>query len=221
MLEDPAHRRFTTNYILPYLDQENEALQIMLERLGVQQEELTAIFNVPAKVGDGPFDLTPYFLPGQPLQYFLRPKSLDWKIQGQPDTSYIPSAAVNELDDVSVGNLGCQQYKWSGGVVYTTPSYTGVTLRMRFFALTQTVYDSAQNVMRGIGFILARQTAVEICASNNGMGNLQKRLERSLSRDKQNFSTLLVMQAQSQLIVPRGTKRGRATQISAGGAPFY
>lgn len=221
MLEDPANRRFTPDYLRPYIDQENEALQIMLERLGVQQEEAIAIFNIPAKVGDGPTDLTPYFSPGQPLQYLLRPKRLDWKIQGQLDPSYIESAAVNELDDVQQGNLGCQQYRWAGGAIQTTPSYTAVTLRVYFFALSQSIYDSASQLMRGIGFILARQVAIEVCASNNQMGKLQLRLEKSLSRDKQNFTNLIVMQQQAQLIYPRGTKRGRATQISAGGAPYY
>lgn len=221
MLDDPANRRFSPDYLRPFIDQENESLQIMLERLGVQQEEQIAIFNVPAKVGDGPYDLTPYFAVGQPLQYLLRPKRLDWKIQGQPDTSYITSSLVNELDDVIVGNLGCQQYRWAGGAIQTTPSYTGVTLRVYFLALTQSVYDSSSQIMRGIGFILARQVAIEVAALNNNMGKLQARLEKSLARDKQNLTNLLVMQQQAALIFPRGTKRGRAVQISAGGAPFY
>ena len=225
LLDDPAGRRFTSDYIRPYVDQENEEIQVFLERLGVQQEEQQAIFNVPAQVGgsDGstpPCDLTPYFAPGQPLQYLQRPTKVEWKVQGMPDVAYVPSDPVSSLDDVTIGNVGCQQYKWSGGAIYTTPSYTAVTFRITFLALTQTIYDSAAQVMRGTGNILALQVAAFIAALNNNMGKLQAKLDKNLSRNKQNLTNLLVMQQQSQLKVPRGTKRGRAVQISAGGNSF-
>ncbi len=221
LLDDPAGVRFSADYLRPYVDQENESLQIMLERLGVQQEEAIAIFNIPPAVS-APNDLTPYFAPGQPLQYLLRPKRLDWKIQGQPDTAYAQSDNVNELDDVQQGNIGCQQYRWAGGAIQTTPSYgAAVTLRVYFWALTQTVYDSASGVMRGIGNLLALQTASYVCSLNNQMGKLQAKLDRNLSRDKQNFTNLVVMQGQAENKFPRGTKRGTGVTLSAGGQPFF
>ena len=77
---------------MPGIDQENEALEITLERLGVQQQESIAIFTLPAAVAlsDGsnpPVDLAPYFNLGQPREWVLRPKRVDWKVTGQPDTS--------------------------------------------------------------------------------------------------------------------------------------
>ena len=110
LLDDPSNRRFTTAYIMPFIDQENESLEITLERLGIQQQEQIAIINLPAATAGPngttpPQDLAPFFAAGQPLQWFLRPKRIDWKVQGQPDVAYLQSDPVNELDDVQVGNL--------------------------------------------------------------------------------------------------------------------
>ena len=225
LLDDPGNRRFTSDYIMPGIDQENESLEIFLERLGVQQQEQIAIFNLPAAVAlpDGsnpPVDLNPYFAPGQPLEWFLRPKRVDWKVTGQPDTSYDQANAVNELADVQLGNLAVQEYRWAQGSIQLTPSYSPVTVRIYFFALSTDIYDNAQSVMRGIGFILALQVASYICASNNNMGKLQAKLEKNLARDKQNLTNLLVMAAQAQNIFPRGTKRGQGVSLSAGGTPY-
>lgn len=225
LLDDPSNRRFSSAYIMPYIDQENESFEITLERLGIQQQEFTAIINLPAATpGAGgttpPQDLAPFFAAGQPLQWFLRPKMIEWKVQGQPDTAYLESSPVNELDDVQVGNLGCWQYRWAQGSIQLIPSYTPVTLRVRFWALVSDIYDSAQTVMRGIGFILATQVATDICANNNNMGKLLPKLEKNLARDKQNLSNLLVMTAQAQLIHFRGTRRGVAYPIAAGGKSY-
>jgi hypothetical protein len=221
LLDDPAGARFSADYLRPYVDQENEELQIMLERLGVQQEEAIAIFNIPVATA-APNDLTPYFAPGQPLQYLMRPKRLDWKIQGQPDTAFAQSQNVNELNDVIQGNIGCQQYRWAGGAIQTTPSWgAACTLRVYFWALSQTVYDSAAQVMRGIGSLLALQTACFVCALNNGMGKLGPKLDKNLSRNKQNFTNLIVMQGQAENKFPRGTKRGSGVTLTAGGSPYF
>ena len=219
LLDDPAGRRFKPDYLRPYVDEENEEFQIDLQVLGVQQEQAEAIIPIPAAVS-APTDLTPYFATGQPLQYFLRPRYVDWKVTGQPDTSYVPSGFVAKLDDVDVGNLGCQQYRWTGGTLLLTPSYTPVTLRIGFDSLSQTIYDSAANVMRGIGNMLTLRVAKYVCALNNGMGKLGPELEKKSARAERKFANLLVMQNQSQLIIPMGTKRGTATQLSAGGVSF-
>ena len=225
LLDDPAGRRFSTAYILPFIDQENESYEITLERLGLQQQERIAIIDIPAAVpGVGgttpPTDLAPYFVPGGKLEQFLRPKRIDWKVQGQPDIAYLQSDPVNELDDVQVGNLGCWQYRWAQGSIQLIPSYTPVTLRIYFYALADVLADQASTVMRGIGFILATQAATDICAANNNMGKLAAKLEKNLARDKQNLSNLLVMTAQAQLMHFRGTRRGVAYPISAGGKSF-
>ena len=211
---------------MSFIDQENESLEVFLEVLGVLQQQSIAIFNWPAATNTNngasnpPFDLTPMFAAGYPLQWFLRPRYVEWKVQGQPDTSYTQADMVDRLDDVQIGNLGCQQYLWSGGVLYLTPSFTPVTLRITFFALANDLYDQAQPVMRGIGNMLAYMAAQLICASNNNMGKLMEKLEKNGARDKRAFCNLIQMANQAQNLIPRNTKRGQAAQISAGNTPY-
>lgn len=225
MLDDPANARFSNAYILPFIDQENESFEITLERLGIQQQERIAIINLPSAIAtpDGScpaVDLAPQFAAGMPLEWFLRPKRIDWKLQGQPDTAYLQSDPVDELDDVQVGNLGPYQYRWAQGSIQLSANFTPVTIRVYFYALADVYSDDSQRVMRGVGFILARQVALEIASLNNNMGKLVPRLEKSLARDKQNLCNLMVMTAQAQLIHFRGTRRGIAYPIAAGGKSY-
>jgi hypothetical protein len=225
LLDDPTGARFSSAYIMPAIDQENESFEITLERLGIQQQEQIAIINLPpaTPTSDGstpPVDLAAQFAAGMPLEWFLRPKRIDWKLQGQPDVAYLQSDPVNELDDVQIGNLGPYQYRWAQGSIQLSAFYSAVTIRVYFFALANDIYDNAASVMRGVGFILATQVATLIASSNNNMGKLLPKLEKNLARDKQNLSNLLVMTAQAQLIHFRGTRRGGVYPISAGGKPY-
>lgn len=219
LLDDPAGRRFKPPYLAPYVDQEYEDILVLMERLGLQLQEQIAIFNVPAAAA-APNDLTAYFASGQPLQYLMRPKLVEWKLQGQPDTSYIPSDLVSALDDVMVGNQGWQQWTWSGGSIKTTPSYSAVTARITFDAMAPTLYDASQNISRGIGSMLALAVALFVASNNNEMGKLTPRLEKKFATTKRGFASLMVLQDQRKLRHPRSTKRGAAVQISAGGVPY-
>lgn len=220
LLDDPAGRRFKPNYLSPYVDQENEDLLVMLETLGAQMLEQQAVINLPAATNTLPTDLTAYMGPGQPLQYMMRPKLIKWKQTGQPDTNYIESDFVNELDEVQQGNLGCQQWAWTGGAIQLTPSFLNTTIKIYFDAVAQAIYDPTAQVMRGIGNILALATAVLVCSMNNDMGKLGARLEKKLSSTKLRFSNLITMQGQIENKFPRSTKRGAAVQVSAGGTPY-
>jgi hypothetical protein len=219
LLDDPGGRRFSPEYLRPYIDQENEDLLVMLESLGAQLQEQIAIFNVPA-ASSAPLDLTPYYAAGQPLQYLMRPKRLDWKLQSAPDNSYSISQLVSELDDVSTGNVGCTQWRWAGGYIQATPSYTPVTLRIYFDALSASLTDPTTNITRGAGNILSLQVALYVASLNNNMGKLVDRLEKKVSQVKRNFSGLIVMQSQRKLRVVKTPRRGPAVQISAGEIPY-
>jgi hypothetical protein len=216
LLDDPSHRFYSRDYIRPHVDQQNESLMLELETLGVQQQEQIAIFQLQANISD----LSPFLASGQPLQYFLRPIGIEWKITGQPDSTYAPSAPVKELADVGVGNVGCQQYRWGAGSLQVTPSGTPVTLRVNFVALTATVYDSAAQIMRGAGFILASEAAYYIASLKSGKPSLIQALEKQKRRDRVRFSKLLTMQQQGMSIVPQGSRTATNVQISAGGVPF-
>lgn len=216
LLDDPGHRRFSVNYLRAHIDQQNEQMLVALSTLGLQQQEQTAIFNLPV----GTTDLTPYFAPGQPLESFLRPKWMEWKVQGQPDTSYADSCPVQELADVDPSNLGCQQYRWAGGSLQVTPSGTAVTLRVRYLALVATVVDPNQQIVLGLGFLLALMTARFVCSLNNGMGALAKRLDEDVKTNKRNVRNLFVMAQQGQNIVVRGIRRTVTPVVAAGGSSY-
>lgn len=218
-LEDPSGKRFSPAYLAPWIDQANEDLQLFFQRIGCQMQEQIAIFNVPA-AASAPLDLSPYLATGQPLQTLMRPIRIDWKVQGYSDVNYVGSGQVNELDDVTVGNVGCQQWRWASGSIQLTPSYTPVVLRVYFYAYTAGVYDPNAQVMRGTGQLVALQAGLMVAGVNNGMGQLGPMLAKRLQTAKQTFSNLLVMQSQRVLRVPRGTKRGPGVQISAGGSSY-
>lgn len=216
LLDDPGHRRFSSNYLRGHIDQQNESMMLDLESLGIQQQEATAIFNIPANTTD----LTPYFADGQPLAAFLRPVEIDWKLQGQADTGYEPCYPTKELQDVNPANVGAQQYKWSGGVLHITTSSVALTLRVQYLALTSTISDGNAKVMRGVGFLLASMTAQYVASLNNAMGTLQQRLDKQVPRDRKRLKGLLVQAQQGQLIVPRGIRRTTTPTIAAGGAAY-
>ena len=216
LLDDPGHRRFSTNYLRAHIDQQNEQMLISLCTLGLQQQEQTAIFNIAPQITD----LTPYFQNGQPLQYLLRPKEIDWKITGLPDTAYNTSWPVEELDDVSPSNLGCEQYTWIGGSLQVTPSGTAVTLRIRYLALAASIVDPNQQIVLGLGFLLALMTARFVCSLNNGMGTLAKQLDADVKSNKRNVRNLFVMQQQGRNVFPRGIRRTIYPTISAGGSSY-
>lgn len=216
LLDDPGHRRFSTNYLRAHIDQQNEQMLIALTTMGLQQQEQTAIFNIGVDITD----LTPFFATGQVLQYLLRPKTVDWKLQGQPDTSYQPSWPVDELDDVDPSNLGCQQYRWAGGTLQVTPSGTPVTLRVRYIGLVASVVDPNQQIVLGLGFLLALMTARFVCSLNNGMGTLAKQLDQDVKTNKRNVKNLFVMQQQGRNVFPRGIRRTTTPVITAGGTSY-
>lgn len=216
LLDDSTHSRFSSAYLRNHIDQQNEMMLISLASMGVQQQEATAIFNL----GAGISDLTPFFQVGQPLQSFLRPKQIMWKLQGQPDTSYANCWPVDELNDVDPSNLGCQQYTWIGGVLQVTPSGVPVTLRVRYLALSAAITDPNQQIVLGLGFLLALLVARFVCSLNNGMGTLAKQLDSDTKTARREVRTLINQQKQKMSIVPRGVRRSTYPVISAGGSSY-
>jgi hypothetical protein len=215
-LDDPGHRRFSVNYLRAHIDQQNEQMLISLSALGLQQQEQEVDLNLPPLTTD----LSQYFAQGQPLQYFLRPVDIDWKIQGAPNTAYAPSYPVKELDDVDPSNLGCEQYRWAGGTLQVTPSATAVTLRVRFLALAASVVDPSNQIVLGLGFLLALMAARFVCSLNNGMGTLAKQLDTDIRSSKRDVKGLFVQQLQGRNIFPRAVRRTTRPVVSAGGSSY-
>ncbi|MGP8269109.1 MAG: hypothetical protein ACLQLH_03500 [Terracidiphilus sp.] len=201
LLDNPSGSKFNSAYILPFIDQEYDEMDLDLERLGMQYVEQIAIFNIAANITD----LTYAVGVGQPLQYMKLPKRMDWKLQGVPDIEYQPSNLVTELDDVDLSSEGVPEWRFASGGLQITPSSVAVTLRVYFDAVSTDIYDPAQNVIRGTAHILALRAASTIAAVNNGLGTLQKKLDQKRDRAWTSFCNLVVMNDQQKRRVAKPT----------------
>jgi hypothetical protein len=129
------------------------------------------------------------------------PKWMKWKLQGQTDVSYVPSAYVDELDEVDISSQGALEFTFQQGALQVTPSSQALTLKIGYDAVSTDIYDPGQNVIRGTAHILATRTAAYIASLRNGMGTLQKKLDQKADRDWTNFCKLVVKKNQSKQIV--------------------
>lgn len=203
LLDDPANTRFTPAYLIPYIDQHFDEMDVDLERLGMQYIEHIAIVNVNANVTD----LTYLLADGQALASMKLPKQIRWKQQGQPDTSYRKSDQVSELDEVSEASIGALQWTYQQGAVQVTPSSVPLTLKIYFDAVSTDIYDAAQNVIRGTAHILAARTAAYIASQQSGMGTLQRKLDQKANNSWTSFCKLVAMQQQPKQRSPRPIHR--------------
>jgi hypothetical protein len=211
LLDNPSGSKFTSDYVMPFIDQEYDEMDVDLERLGMQYIEQVAIFDVAANVTD----LTYAVAGGQPLQYMKLPRRLTWKLQGQPDVLYQLSQHVTELRDTDGANQGVPEWRFADGALQVTPSSVAATLRIYFDAVSTDIYDPAQNVIRGTAHILALRAAATIASVNNGMGTLQKKLDQKRDRAWASFCNLVVMNSQQK----RRTAKPIHSHRSQGGSP--
>lgn len=203
LLDDPANTRYTAAYLIPHIDQIFDEMDVDLERLGMQYVEHIAIVNVNANVTD----LTYLLADGQALQGMKLPKEIWWKQQGQPDTSYLKSDYVDELDEVSQASIGAIEWTFQQGAIQLTPSSVPLTLKIYFDAVSTNIYDPAQNVIRGTAHILAARVAAYIASQQNGMGTVQKKLDMKANSAWSSFCKLVTMKQQSKQRSPRPVHR--------------
>lgn len=203
LLDDPANTRFTAAYLIPYIDQQYDTLDVDLERLGMQYIEHIAIVDVNANVTD----LSYLLADGQALQSMKLPKKMKWKQQGLPDTAYQWSAYRSELDEVAADSIGAVQYTFQQGGLQITPSSVPLTLKIYFDAISTNIYDPAQGVIRGTAHILAARVAAYVASLKNGMGTLQKKAELEASNSWNSFCKLSTMNGQSKQRSPRPMHR--------------
>ncbi|HEY1808849.1 MAG TPA: hypothetical protein VGG42_09820 [Acidobacteriaceae bacterium] len=203
LLDDPANSRFSSDYLIPHIDQQYDEMDVDLERLGMQYIEHIAIVNIAANVND----LTYLLADGQALSTMKLPKQIRWKQQGQPDNSYIKSAMVDEVDEVDPTAIGITEWTFQQGSIQVTPSAIPLTAKIYFDAVSTDIYDPAQNVIRGTAHILAYRVAAYVASLNNGMGTLQKKLDAKSARSWTAFCSLVVMNGQSKQRSPRPIHR--------------
>lgn len=199
LLDDPSNSIYTAAYLMPWIDQVYDVLDVDLENAGMQYIEAIAVVNVNANVTD----LSYLLADGQPLATMKFPKRLKWKLQGQPDYLYQDSAFVSELSEVDTAtSFGALEYRFAAGAIQITPSIDPLTLKIYYDQISTNVYDPNQNVVRGTGHILAIMTAVAVCGGRKGMEVRKKDLQADYLKAWNSFKSVLVKNNQSKQVTP-------------------
>lgn len=206
LLDDPGQTTFDADYVVPFINVRWNNMAVNLAMLGLQYSEQVVVFDLPANT----LTLAAYMATGQPLASMMQPKSLEWKLVGAPDTEYQPIGSVNELDDVPPGSEGIDEYSWQGGTCQLNPSSVAVTLRVRFMAMSTTLVDPTDQMVRGVGDVLSYRVA-ELIYSILGNDKLSAKMQQLGSDALEDFNTLSTMRLQSQPIYfpPVHRRRGR------------
>lgn len=160
LLDDPSNATFESDYVMPFIDQEYDEMDVELERAGMQYVEDIAVIPLDPLVSD----LNDFILAGEALQFMKAPKYLKWKLTSQTDEFYQLSALVEEIDEVNIANIGTWQWRFANGSIQITPSNIPVTVKVYFDTVSTNILDPAQNVIRGTAHILSLRVASSICS---------------------------------------------------------
>ena len=211
LLDDPGQSDIDIDYVLPFLNLRWSNIVVNMVMLGLQYSEEVAEITVPA----GTATLSDFMATGEPLNSLMKPKSIDWKPVGAPDTQYVPSNQVNELDDVDGSSQGLIEYSWQGGTVQVTPSAIDVIARVRFLAMSTQLVDPTDEMVKGIGDIVAYRVG-EIIAGVRGNASLK--VDCRLWGDEALDDFLAMSNLQSQAVltkIPATHQRGRFPRFVA------
>lgn len=209
LLDDPGQTEFDTDYLSPYINQIADAMDVDLEVLGLQYQEQIAIIPLSTPTSD----LSPFMADGQPLAAMKLPNGVDWKLSSQPDTAYVPSVLVGHLPDVTPSSIGAYKFSWRGSVLYVTPSAVPVTVRIYFDAMSATLYDPADKVVRGVTHVIAYRAAAKV-ADLRGNPNMANSHRRDGDKAWHAFSTLAIMRNQKRSYVVRGQNNRRGSRVN-------
>jgi hypothetical protein len=160
LMDDPSQSEIDQDYVIPFLNLRWANLIVNLAMLGLQYSEEVVVVTIPA----GTVSLTNLMLPGGALASLMQPISIDWKLVGSDDITYDDADRVTELDDFPGGTIGIPQFSWQGGTILVVPSQQDVVARIRFNAMSTTLVDPNDGMIRGVGDILSFRTAELICA---------------------------------------------------------
>lgn len=217
LLDDPGQSVYSNEYVMPFVDQEFDEMDVELERVGMQYIESTAVIDLPPLTTD----LISYLGDGQPLATMKFPKYVKWKLTSQTDEFYQPSELVQELDEVNPANIGTWQWRNAQGSIQITPSNIGITVKVYFDTISTNIFDPTQQVIRGTAHILAPRVASSICAV---AGDTTKRGAWLQAKAYKNWNAFLVVLAQqkqqSNISNPPIHGRRAGTSATAGGRSY-
>lgn len=217
LLDDPSQSTFTSAYLMPFVDQEYDEMDVELERAGMQYIESIAEIPIPA----GTTDLVAFLADGKPLASMKFPKYLKWKLASQTEEYYKPCAKVEELDEVNAANVPVSQWRFAQGSIQITPSALDTVVKVYFDTISTNIYDPNQNVIRGTAHILAPRVGASVCAAGGDLTKRQAWLETKWKRNWNAFLVVLVQQNQQKNISnpPIHGRRGRQGP-TAGGSSY-
>jgi hypothetical protein len=207
LLDDPSQSTFDMDYIVPFLNLNWDSLVVTLAMLGLQYTEEEAIVQINA----GTTSLSSLLISGGPLAALMEPKRMDWKLVGDDDTMYTPVEMVEELDDYPQGTIGVEEFSWKGGNLFLTPSAQPVVLRIRYTAMSVTLVDPTDNMIRGAGHILAFYTAGLIW-DIRGNARLATSMTTRGDNALEDFCAMSTMRSQTKLTtIPAAHRRQQLT----------
>lgn len=205
LMDDPGQTEIDLDYCLPFINLRWSNIIVNLVMLGLQYSEEMMVVAIPA----GTVSLTNLMLPGQPLASLMQPKSIEWKMVGADDTTYVDAKQVDELDDYPLGNQGIQEYSWQGGTILVVPSAVDVTARIRFKAMSTNLVDPTDNMIRGIPDIIGYRVA-QILYSIRGNAALAAVMKTEGDQALDDFCAMSVMNSQGTVTtVPPTHRRSR------------
>lgn len=214
LMDDPSNSTFTREYIIPFIDQEYDEMDVELEQAGMQYIESIAVIPLAPLQAD----LSQYLADGQPLAMMKFPKYVKWKLTSQTDEFYQLSAMVDEIDEVNQANIGTWQWRNANGSIQITPSNIAITVKVYFDTISTNIYDPTQEVVRGTAHILAPRVGASICAVAGDQVKRGAWLSQKAFRNMNKFLTVLVQQKQQQnRSNPPIHGRRRGTGVVAGG----
>jgi len=187
LLDNPSQSAFSTDYLMPYIDQEFSEMDIELESLGAPYElEQVVLAGVPG----GTSSLSSYSQTGGQLADMKIPTDIWWKPSGTPDTQYSQSSGpVGRLDFVASDNVGAWQWTFLGGLLAVTPSSSAVDLQVTYQKLATNIIDPQTGVILGTAGWLALRVAYYV-AVIRGMP-LVPILEKKMNAMGRNFKITL------------------------------
>jgi hypothetical protein len=217
LLDDPSNATFTREYLIPFIDQEYDEMDVEFERAGMQYIESIAVIPLDPLVGD----LNSFLGDAQPLATMKFPKYVKWKLTSQGDEFYKLSDFVQELDEVNISNVGAWQWRNANGSIQITPSNIPITLKVYYDTLSTNIYDPTQQVVRGTAHILAPRAGASVCAAAGDQVKRGAWLDKKATKNMNVFLVVLVKQkAQSNISNPPIHGRRRATGVTSGGSSY-
>jgi hypothetical protein len=217
LLDDPSNSTFTREYLIPFIDQEYDEMDVEFEQAGMQYIESIAVIPLDPLTGD----LISYLGDGQPLATMKFPKYVKWKLSSQTDEYYEFSAFVEELDEVNPVNIGTWQWRNANGSIQITPSNAAITLKIYYDTISTNIYDPTQEVIRGTAHILAPRVGASVCAVAGDQAKRGPWLEKKAFKAMNKFLIVLSQQKQQKNISnPPIHGRRRTTGVTAGGSSY-